>query len=258
MLPVLTALLGLLGGGIVRALLDRRAEVKRVVGYARAVREELQDAGRRLADGGPHRLPTSTWETHHADLAGALLEEEYMFLGRVYRAMGDYNAGLDAKRGKRLRARAVDETVRMDHQIASSLVTQGLSAIAWLARGDVTLFGRRRAQLVFDAHPGLRCKCGHTWDHHRWEQFRRRRLRIRNRDLTARVVAHECNVASCRCTWFREEGRRHLPRRVQRLGVGLQSRPLGHSVEPDAEPHYDPSIPPTAQPGAVIEIQDAT
>jgi hypothetical protein len=255
--PVVSALLGLLGGGIVRFLLDRRAEIARAVGFARVVHEELQDAARRLEADNLLLLSTGAWEQYGSDLAGALLEQEFMLLSATYRYMSVLNARVQvllAPVGAPPVAGTVDDEMKQERWIVTSLIAQGLSAIAWLARGDVPLWRRRRINVVLMPDPQIRCRCGHRWEHHRW-QWRTRKLRARWRHYNARCVAYECNVEGCDCRWWRDPHARHLPRWIQRFGVGTQARPLGHDEH--TEPTVDPSIPPTAQPDASVSKGDA-
>ncbi|QEC49653.1 hypothetical protein FSW04_20115 [Baekduia soli] len=241
-----------------RFLLDRRAEAARAVGYARVVREELSDAARRLDADNLWLLPTSAWEQYSSDLAGALLEEEFLLLNATYRAIAVLNARMQnivaPIPGAAPFPATVDDQTRHERAITAALVAQGLSAVAWLARGDVPLVRRRRVAVVMTVDPLASCRCAHRWDHHRWE-WKPRRVRLRWRQLNLRIVAHECNVEGCSCRWFREPGATHLPRWFQRFGPGTQGRPLGHD-EPDPEPGPDPSIPATAQPGAIVDASE--
>jgi hypothetical protein len=257
--PLVTALLGLLGGGVVRYLLDRRADMARAIGFARVVREELQINQRRLEADERYLLSTGAWEQYGSELAGALLEVEFKALNVVYRVIASVNAQtralVEPTTRWRRRPGIPDAAARVEKEGAAAAIAEGLLATEWLARGDVPLWKRRRPLMVLTPHPLSRCRCGHRWDHHRW-QWRSRPLRLGFRKYPVRVVAHECNVESCECRWWQEAGAiTHVPRWMQqRLGVGTQAPPL---PEEEPKPTVDTRIPPTAQPGASVSLEDA-
>ncbi len=255
--PLVTALLGLLGGGLVRYLLDRRQATARAEGYARVVREELRNVLQRLDPEipGVPLLPTQAWEQHSSELAGALLPDEFSALTVVYRMIAAANWRAEAlvspiPGAPSFPVDSIPDDVRDERaHVAAAVATLGLPMIDWLALGKAPFWRRRRVQEVMVPAPAEHCRCGHRWDCHRWTWHKRGWWRLRRRRYLQRSIAHECNVRNCGCQWFREPGRAHLPRWVQRFGPGRQAPTL---VPEPSPPPVDSRIPATAQPGVVV------
>jgi hypothetical protein len=259
-IPIAAALLGLLGGGIVRFVLDRRQAMMRATGYARVVREELYNVLERLDPNleGVPALPTDAWSQYATELAGALTPDEFSALTRVYRTIAANNWQLSAAiapiSGAPPIAIPITPEIRGErHMVALVVEHIGLPSIEWLATGRVPWLRQRRAIPTMTPVPETRCRCGHQWVNHRWTWQRRRWWRLRWRFYTRRSVAHECNVVGCVCTWFRTPGQVHLPRAIQRFGPGRQAPHV--DLKPKID-RVDSSIPSTAQPGAVVSPED--
>ena len=271
-LPVVTglggAVLGFVGAGGVRWLLDRRQELARAQGFARVVLDELRAGVRRLDPGveGAHpeialaQLATDAWSAHRVEIAGALLPEEFVGLATSYRAIAALNAQLlmasELGSAPPSAVPVVPQAIQEARSLTLSIVTSlAIPSIEWLAEGKVSPWRRRRAKFVMTPPPGLRCRCGHRWDHHRWSWESRGWWRVRWRTYEVRTMAHECHVTGCECSWFREPGAHHLPRVVQIRGAGRQAphMPIRHDEDAGGA---DPRNPATAQPGASVSPEE--
>lgn len=256
-IPLVSAVLALLGGGVVRFVLDRKQTMSRAEGFARVVREELRNVVQRLNPGVPGLplLPTQAWEQHSSELAAVLLADEFAQLTVIYRMIAEANwraQGIVAPipGAPSFPVDHVPQDVRDQRaHVAIAVESAALPTIEWLALGKAPLLRRRRVREVMTPWPHIRCRCGHRWDHHRWSWRNRGWWRLRWRRYEVRSVAHECNEDGCECRWFQDRHHRHLPRWLQRLGPGRQAP----SIEPDPQLAVpDSRIPATAQPGAVV------
>lgn len=269
--PIVTALggaaVGFIGAGGTRLLLDRRQELVRAQAYARVILDELRRIDNLLDPTLPanvllnFELPTDAWLRHQADVAAVLVHGEYMGLAAAYRAVAHFNHLLVEERLSWEQDSSEDpvlddETIK-ERQITGLIVSQlAIPAVEWLADAERIPFWKwRRAKTVLTPYPDYECLCGHRWDCHRWSWELRQWWRVRWRSYQAKSVAHECNVAGCSCRWFRDPGVSAPTRALRRLGMGRQAPHIGRDT-PEPEPEPDASIPPTAQPQAIVSSEE--
>jgi hypothetical protein len=254
--PVVTALagaaVGLLGGGLIRLLLDRRQELVRAQAYARVIHDELTQIENRLTtvlDEGNLwaarvPLPTSAWHEHRAAVAAAVTDVEFFALATCYRIVENMNAEIRSGGARRrllervFRVTSVEEELIGMMAISQRLyVPLAISSIKWLAEGNAKLWRRRRTEAVLSPDPNAPCRCGHTfWDHER--RTRKRHLRVRHRSERMVDRAYACGVEGCSCRRFRYAGSRWAAplRRIRALPQApYVTADLGDDSEAPAE-----------------------
>jgi hypothetical protein len=90
---LISAIAGLLAGGLVRYALDRRQELVSAQAFARVIHDELQQNEQLLERILESEIPLNagaaismtSWQEHRAAVAAQLLEEEFFALSSVYR-----------------------------------------------------------------------------------------------------------------------------------------------------------------------------
>lgn len=276
-IPIAAALIGaavgFIGAGGLRLILDRRQELVRAQGYGRVILDELRGiAGRldpELEQDNPilatEPLPMSAWRDHRADVAAVLLHAEFIGLSGTYRAVAEANHISAAVRRDwevaaahgRAWTPVIPEGAMQERQFVRITVEQiGIPCIQWLADGELQFFRRRRVGgLVLTPYPDVKCRCEHRWDCHRWS-WDKRRIRLRWRRSKTRSVAHECNVAGCACRRFSWSESRLWERPLRRVFLLPQAPLISTSEQAPPIPEHDPSIPDSAQPGAVVTVTE--
>lgn len=205
--PLLAALagavIGFVGAGTVRLLLDRRQELVRAKAFGRVILDELRTADARLDPElvgenpflafGP--IPIEAWLSYRTDVASVLLDEEFMALSTVYRAISAANsmsASVVAAWGEQMERDdphlEVPEGVMEErHMIRLTVQQVGVPSVQWLAEGNVSFWKRRRVHTAMTPDPARKCRCGHRWDCHRWSWRHRRWWRVRWRPTRCRA-----------------------------------------------------------------------
>jgi hypothetical protein len=266
------AIVGFVGGGGARFILDKRQEYVRAQAYARVIEDELQEIDARLTrvldDGDPFTptpLPTSAWIEHRTAVASLVAPEEFFALSHFYRWVGAVNAELASLAEPPLWYRVArnfgvpppngESLAGLMDLVRRLLRTLALPSITWLAQGKGNVIRRRRALTVLCPDPRSRCGCGHEFEKHRWET-RKRRFRIRWRDHGGIEIAHECNVVGCECSRFHLAGA-GASRPIRRLNLLAQAPYLGMDGAEPLEGEDDSHYPATAQRGARVTASGA-